>query len=76
MKEFLTAVEECVRGTAVLEDMIFRRLPVVGNRLDRVFCTNRGVERSGHWPEWMVEVVGEGEGVERGGVSRVGNRCG
>jgi hypothetical protein len=41
------AVEECVRDTAVLEDMIFRRLPVVGNRFDRVFCTNRGVERSG-----------------------------
>jgi hypothetical protein len=50
------AVEECVRGTAALEDMNFRRLPVAGNRLDRVFCTNRGVERS------VVEVVGEGEG--------------
>jgi hypothetical protein len=53
------AVEECVVGTAVLEDMIFRRLPVVGNRLDRVFCTNRGVGRS------VVEVVGEGEGEVR-----------
>jgi hypothetical protein len=54
VKEFLTAVEECVRGTAVLEDMIFRRLPVVGNRLDRVFCTNRGVERSGQSGWWWA----------------------
>lgn len=57
------AVEKCVRGTAVLEDMIFRRLPVVGNRLDRVFCTNRGVERSGQsvwWRWWARARVSEG----------------
>lgn len=69
-------VEESVRGTAVLEDMIFRRLPVVGNRLDRVFRTNRGVERSGQsgWWRWWAR-ASVSEGVERG-VSRVGNRCG
>jgi hypothetical protein len=54
------AVEECVRGTAVLKDMIFRRLPVVGNRLDRVFCTNRGVERR------VARVDGGGGGGRRG----------